>query len=280
MQRNRRQRRLGPALLLAALIGLPWAAAARADDAPPPMPPACAAHDAGQEQTDTHTVETAIEAFGKGGFSALKSHLPALEDVLSHAPATPQKVEYCDGVIVVHASSMPEYLMYSGLYSRPGGAVQAAGVKSIVWGRWPYARAALMLGSYYVEAGDYKSAAVPLLEGVRIDPTDPLVTSEAAHALSMLHRFDEAIAVIDRALGADLFMEPAAKARLLRGRGFALGELGRYDEAEAAYRQSLELAPGNRTAINELTYIAGQRRGAPKTKAETLNSQTGEPVKR
>jgi tetratricopeptide (TPR) repeat protein len=280
MQRSQRGGGIGRALLLAALIGLPLAGAARADDATPPMPPACAPHDSAQDQADGQTVDTAIEAFNKGGFSALKAFLPQLQTVLSHAPAAPQKVEYCDGAIVVHTNSMAEYMIYSGLYSRPGGPVQAAGVTSVLWVRWPYERAALMLGSYYVEAGDYQSAAAPLLEGVRIDPTDPLVTSEAAHALTMLHRFDEALAVIDRALSADLFMEAPAKARLLRGRGFALGELGRYDEAEAAYKRSLELEPGNHTAQNELDYIAGQRRGAPKTKAETINSNTGEPVKR
>jgi Flp pilus assembly protein TadD len=53
------------------------------------------------------------------------------------------------------------------------------------------------------------------------------------------------------------------RAVMLRGRGFALIELGRLDEAEKAYRDSLNSEPNNARALNELTYIGRLRAGGP-----------------
>jgi Flp pilus assembly protein TadD len=57
-------------------------------------------------------------------------------------------------------------------------------------------------------------------------------------------------------------LPPEMKARLLRGRGFALTELGRLDDAEEAYRESLVSEPNNPRAAGELNYIARLRTGA------------------
>ena len=51
------------------------------------------------------------------------------------------------------------------------------------------------------------------------------------------------------------------KPLVLRGLGFTWIELHDLDRAEALYRQSLELAPGNSTAERELEYIRQQRKG-------------------
>lgn len=48
-------------------------------------------------------------------------------------------------------------------------------------------------------------------------------------------------------------------ARALRGMGFNLIELGRLDDAEAKFNESLKLESGNRNAVNELKYIAELR---------------------
>ena len=55
------------------------------------------------------------------------------------------------------------------------------------------------------------------------------------------------------------------RAVALRGRGFALTELGRLDEAEVAYRDSLKLKPENEVALAELKYIAGLKSGSAKS---------------
>lgn len=51
----------------------------------------------------------------------------------------------------------------------------------------------------------------------------------------------------------------AVKARSLRGMGFALIELGKLDEAEKLFKESLKLVPKNPSALNELQYIKEQR---------------------
>lgn len=42
--------------------------------------------------------------------------------------------------------------------------------------------------------------------------------------------------------------------------GYALSEMGRLDEAEANYRECLKIDPKDKGAMNELLYIAQQRR--------------------
>lgn len=49
------------------------------------------------------------------------------------------------------------------------------------------------------------------------------------------------------------------RAVALRGQGFALSELQRWDEATKAYKQSFKYEPGNEIAQNELRYIAEHR---------------------
>jgi hypothetical protein len=58
-------------------------------------------------------------------------------------------------------------------------------------------------------------------------------------------------------------LDDAMRAHVLRGRGYALTELNRLDEAEQAYNDSLKYEPGNTRAQSELRYIAGLRAGAP-----------------
>ena len=50
------------------------------------------------------------------------------------------------------------------------------------------------------------------------------------------------------------------EARSLRGMGFAMIELGKLDEAEKLFTQSLKLLPKHAGALSELQYIADQRR--------------------
>jgi Flp pilus assembly protein TadD len=45
----------------------------------------------------------------------------------------------------------------------------------------------------------------------------------------------------------------------LRGMGFSLIELNRLDEAERAFKQSLDIDPTNAVALNELAYIKDLR---------------------
>jgi tetratricopeptide (TPR) repeat protein len=48
----------------------------------------------------------------------------------------------------------------------------------------------------------------------------------------------------------------------LRGKAYVLVELGRLEEAEATYKQCLEINPADKVAIGELGYVQSRRKGA------------------
>jgi tetratricopeptide (TPR) repeat protein len=232
-------------------------------------PPACEPSDPDQVAKDQKVVDDALRTFDTGGFAALRALLPDLQTVVGHAPRSLHKIETCDGRIIIHAGSMADYLTLSAAY--PGQTTE--------WRTSPYPRAALLAGSVLVEYRDYPRAVKVLMIGVSLSPDDGMLVGEAAGALNMSGRFNEALALVERTLADYPDLPATDKARLLRAKGFAFGEMKRFDEAEAAYNESLRYEPGNPVAQNELRYIASQRQGAPPTEAVPVNPNTGEPNK-
>ena len=251
-----------------------WADAPdRATDASSPAAipglPACQPTDPARVAADQAKVDEIMTAFGKGGFPVLKARLPDLKAIVGHAPKTMHRVELCDGRIIIHADSMEDYLVIAAAY--PG--------RDTEWRTTPYPMAMLLTGSTLVEYRKYPEAIKVLLQAVALTPDNGLLTGEAVGALALGKRFDEAIALADKTMADYPDMPARYRARLLRGKGFALSDQRRFDEAQAAYEQSLELEPGNPTALGELRYIAGQRRGAPPVASEPVSTITGQPNK-
>lgn len=137
----------------------------------------------------------------------------------------------------------------------------------------PYPAVGFFLGSYYNEV-HRPADALRVLDvalglpraapGIATGQFRPNLIGERATALVALKRWSEALAAYDEGLAIQP-LPPKDKARLMRGRGIPLSELGRLDEAEKAYRDSLVIEPNNPIALNELTYIAHLRSGAPAT---------------
>jgi Flp pilus assembly protein TadD len=91
-----------------------------------------------------------------------------------------------------------------------------------------------------------------------------VLISEKGAAQEALRQFDDAIATYTA--GVKLASnDDSDRARMFRGIGYSLTELGRLDDAERAYRKSLTCEPGNGHAENELKYIAQLRAGKPAT---------------
>jgi tetratricopeptide (TPR) repeat protein len=132
----------------------------------------------------------------------------------------------------------------------------------------PYPQLSLLLGSYYDEVGRFDDAIRVLDRGMalsfapelRMSETAPLLLAEKGYALQMEKRYVEMLAAFDDALDRAKDGEAGMRARLYRGRGFALTELGRLDEAEAAYHEALKLVPGDPKSLNELEYISNLRK--------------------
>ena len=218
-----------------------------------------AAEDA-REKADGEVVKAALDAAGAGGYDAIRARAPQLRAVLARAPAQYPQVEIRGNVVIVRADDED-----SAVALGIAGAMQAQGSNRQVAGRFnTYPMAALLLGSLANEDRDADGAVAALTRGLAIQPGNALLAAELGAAFTLQKKWPEALATYQTALEANPLMGKPALARLLRGKGFALIELGRLDEAEVAYRQSLDAEPGHGGAQHELAYIAGLRKGKPK----------------
>ena len=120
-------------------------------------------------------------------------------------------------------------------------------------------RAGYALGWYYNDTRQHAQALVPLEQAVSLNPNNIDVAAECNQALNGLGRFSDSLSNYDRLLAGTL--SALDRARLLRGKGLALTELNRLDEAAAAYEESLRLEPGHKGAEGELEYIRRLRMG-------------------
>ena len=90
--------------------------------------------------------------------------------------------------------------------------------------------------------------------------------------LNRMGQHEEALGCYQNAISFRDWTPALELARAFRGKGYSLIDLGRLDEAKAAYQRALELEPNNETAQKELDYIThGQN---PQAKASgTLDEE-------
>lgn len=194
---------------------------------------------------------------GRGGIKAVGRHVGALKKALAGAKSLFPGPNELDG---------KTYILVDG--KAEAKAAQARLGKGSVAVDNPYPAIALVLGSYYVETRKFGDAVKALDAGLVLSPlpkdrlggTVPELLAERGIALGQLKRWKESLASYDAAL-AIKSVEKRVRGMLHRGRGFALIELGRLADAEAAYKTSLKFDPGNPIAANELAYIASLNAG-------------------
>jgi tetratricopeptide (TPR) repeat protein len=135
--------------------------------------------------------------------------------------------------------------------------------KKVIWAVPSYARLCYYLAFAAVERSDLDRAEAWIDKGLALEPDHPLLLCEKALIVGYRKRPDDSIA---------LYLQ-AAKARpwsaiwialALRGMGFQLIEKRMLDDAEKAFRRSLEIEPNHPVAVNELGVIADIRKGAKK----------------
>jgi tetratricopeptide (TPR) repeat protein len=200
--------------------------------------------------------------FQHGGFGAIAPHVPALEAALA-AAGDPVRKTFVEGdTTYVLTEGLEDSLiaMSAQIEAQKHGSPS----KRAVSVGDPYPGISLILGSYYNEVQRADDAIRVLSVGLAANPNDAVLVTEKGAALAELKRWPEALQQYSDGLSISN-LAPIHKARMLRGEGLALTELGRLDEAEAAYRRSLQLEPGNAIATNELQYLAQLRAGGPKT---------------
>jgi tetratricopeptide (TPR) repeat protein len=223
-------------------------------------------------ETATAVVKATAADANAGGIARIQAHVADLEAALAGAPqalkaaaAGDKDVTYVltDGPIQAGLATLAAAGDNSRVY--PGHSVRAV--------ENPYPAIGFYLGTFYNETGRPADAIRVLDAGLALDSAvkgDTLgsfqsnLISERAAALGALKRWPEVLAGYDDGLKLP-GIKGASRARMERGRGAALTELGRLDEAEKAYRDSLEDGPGNARALGELQYIARLRAGGHAT---------------
>lgn len=221
-------------------------------------------------------LDSAVARLKAGGIRVIEPQVPELEAALAKAPEA-----------IAKARSEPNRVwLVDGAPEMMGAALQAdsanAGAAPVRVLENPYPLISMILGSYYVEMRRPNDALRVLDAGLALPPAVPglpramvpALSVERANALGLMGRWLDALVAWERALKLPGLSDPV-KARILRGRGVALIELKRLNEAEQSFRSALALEPGNASAQNELAYIAALRAGRPAVKPDL---RTGPPV--
>jgi len=219
--------------------------------------PATQAAEAPPYQDATTLARTTLADAQSGGILGVKPHVADIEQALAGARKAIDDAA-AHGMMLTDGSA--ETLAAMAMATTSG--------KNAVAVTNPYPVLALYLGSYYNEVGQSQDALRVMSLGLTLFVMDGLhlgdhwtgLVYERGAALVALKRFDEVLVVYDELL-KEPNLDKAMQARVYRGRGFALTELGRLIEAEAAYQKSLQIEPGNERAIAELAYIEKLKAG-------------------
>lgn len=204
-----------------------------------------------------------------GGIRAVEPKLAQMEQALARGPAAiAQAGAQTDPRVFLVDGAAESLILLGGL----AGSTQDTFKGRTVAAANPYPQIGLLLGSYYDEIGKPQEAvrvldaglAASMAPDMHLGETVSNLDAERGVALAALRRWPESLASYDAGLEAASDDDPAFKALLLRGRGYALTELNRLDDAEKAYNDSLALAPGNALAQHEIAYIQRLRAGAPR----------------
>lgn len=122
-----------------------------------------------------------------------------------------------------------------------------------------------MTGYAYVDLGKIDESMVYINKAIAMSPFNSQYLSELGHLYQTQRKFDQALKAFQQSEDAaeKWSPEPIKKdelARAKRGVGYNLIELHRLDEAEAKFKECLELNPADKGALNELAYIDSLRK--------------------
>lgn len=222
------------------------------------------------ESQDLAAYQAAGEAFQRRGFAGLNSHLGRLRRAMNRAPASYPVIEQVGDTWIVRSNDMAEGLMLSIMASAAAQESTTGGRVNVSTQPNVYPMIALLLGSAAVEQQKYSEALTWLDRGLAMQPRQWQLLAERISALHGLQRWEEGLKAADEALASGDMLIGMHSAPFHRKRGFSLVELGRLDEAQAAYEESLKSEPDNATALGELEYIRGLRQGATPTPGQLI----------
>ena len=212
-----------------------------------PAPPPAATADADKHQAEL--LGYAVSMISKGQQAqAISMYLDPLINYYEAANPPSKRRVYS-------ARDLTATLFYMTLAARDKTDAVALGP---TWGE-----AYFYKGFALVDIGKPGEARAMFEKAIALAPMDARFVSELGSLYQTEKNWPKALETFrSAAIAADLSPDPVKiyeKTRALRGQGFALTEMGRYDESEAVYRKCLALNPKDQIAEGELRYIAQLR---------------------
>lgn len=204
------------------------------------------------EIADVAKVEAALEALSEG---KLQQGEQLLQEVIANTPDDYVNEEADGEGVAIKFWSMNDFMHYVSWMQ------DQETERAVKWIGNAYPRAYYYLGFLGVKQKQFARAVEYLDQGRRLDPENPKFLFEKAQALIHLGNKEAALALYDQVVEVGPYVSPPDLAVARRGRGFVLIEMGKLDDAEAAFRASLELDPESEIALSELEYIAHLREG-------------------
>lgn len=129
------------------------------------------------------------------------------------------------------------------------------------WIDWGYKECLQMQAFIASDSRDFSTALSILATVETLAPMSASAAAERGYILNQLGKPEEALAAYQRALAlaTRYRTQQPFHAASLRGIGFSLIELQRWDEAEKTFQDSLKIEPENKVALSELAYIREMR---------------------
>lgn len=220
----------------------------------------CRDHDEAREKADHDLALKALQFLQEHDVASVDAMMPDLRAALDRAPDVAPKPERCGATLDVYSDNLADLLTASAIIARsPGLKGLSAGLR----GAPPYGSLAFVIGWVEYEHKDFAAALRDYGRGRLNAPDDAALVTEYISTLNQLGRAQEALDSDDAFVAAHPALNDHDRAVLLRKRGYALVDLDRLDDAEAAYDQSLRLEPGDSQALADLEYIKRQRASHP-----------------
>ena len=207
------------------------------------------------EREDAKKMRKAVSALEKHDVSTCRQ---LLREVAANAPSK-YEYSYEEGEkYYIKCWDLAEFDSYKEAVQN--GSIPDKG--SAVWLQSSYPLAYYYLAFLDVEAGQFVSARSYLEKALALEPDSPQLLFEMGLTLGHIHiEAERSIEFFDRALSARPHMNARLHAKILRGKGIQLIDLGELDRAEESLGESLLYDPEDKLAHHELAYIDYLRSG-------------------
>jgi tetratricopeptide (TPR) repeat protein len=217
------------------------------------------------ESMDAQKVDEALKALSSGDVNTTQT---LLLSVIANTPSDYSNILEDDEGLSIKFWDAEQFLHYITWQKKHGLE------KVVKWIPNAYPRAHYYMGFLFVKTRQFSHAVEFLDKGLVLESTNPKFKFEKALAIFHSGRAQEALALYDEVNEIGPYVNAHDLAAAKRGCGFLLIEMGRLDEAEAAFKTSLEFEPKNETALHELKYIKHLRKGGAATKSEMVQKST------